>query len=81
MQRFSRVVFVIMLLIVFENADSQNFIVRSDVISSINSSVVQKNVWSVLNNQAGLGHVNKTIAGLSYENRFLMKVKKYLFYT
>ncbi|MFC2120537.1 hypothetical protein ACFLTI_02980 [Bacteroidota bacterium] len=46
---------------------------RNNLISSINSSVVQKNVWSVLSNQAGLGYVDRASVGLAYNNRFFLK--------
>jgi hypothetical protein len=34
-------------------------------------------LWSVNNNQAGLGFVNELSGGISYENRFLLKETSY----
>ena len=38
-----------------------------------NASVSLSDVWSVNNNQAGLGYLKKFSAGVYYENRFLLK--------
>ena len=63
----------VFVMFLWGKAISQDFIVRSNVITSVNSSIIQKNIWSVFNNQAGLGYINNINVGLSYENRFLLK--------
>lgn len=73
MQRIRFPVFFIVFICLLENAESQDFVVRSDVISSINSSTVQKNIWSAFSNQACLAHIEEINAGISWENRFLLK--------
>ncbi|MDD2983795.1 MAG: hypothetical protein PHQ74_10445 [Crocinitomicaceae bacterium] len=42
-------------------------------MSMANSTVALADVWSYHHNPAGLAFVKKTAAGLSYENRFLLK--------
>jgi hypothetical protein len=67
------VFFLTVIFILFENVNSQDFIVRSEIISSVNSSVIQENVWSVFNNQACLGNIEEINVGTSWENRFLLQ--------
>lgn len=38
-----------------------------------NASVSLTDVWAVQNNQAGLGFIKNTVAGISYQNQFLIK--------
>lgn len=54
-------------------AGSDNYPLGARQAGMANASVTIADVWSVQHNQAGLGFVKSTAAGVYYENRFLMK--------
>ena len=66
---------ILVLNIVFNNQlFSQS---NAYALSLSNSSSAQGNFWSLHDNIAGIAEVEKTTAGLSVENRFLIKEMKY----
>lgn len=54
-------------------ATHEGFIAGARQTAMSSSGVTSSDMWSVLNNQAGLGFLRKPSAGFFIENRFLMK--------
>lgn len=54
-------------------ASNENFPVGARAAALGNASAPLSDVWSAAHNQAGLGFVRNTTAGIYYENRFLLK--------
>ncbi len=60
-------------LVLLADAGNENFPIGSRSAAMGNASVSLSDVWSVQQNQAGLGFIHDISAGVYYENRFLLK--------
>lgn len=65
------VIFILFLTLNFQAAGNNWIGGRSAGMS--NASVALSDLWAVSNNQAGIAFLDRTSAGLYYENRFLIK--------
>ncbi|MDB4533743.1 hypothetical protein N9242_02655 [Vicingaceae bacterium] len=79
MNKLLKYISIPLLLVVCQDSTAQignDFIgARSAALGGYN--VTLSDVWSSQNNQAGLGFVKETSAGIYYENRFLLKETSY----
>ena len=65
---------LVCICIVFTSeAGNENFPIGARAAGMGNASVSLSDVWSAQHNQAGLGFMRNTSAGVYYENRFLLK--------
>ncbi len=64
---------MLLISIIAAKADNENFSIGARSSGMANASVSLNDVWSAQQNQAGLGFLHNSAAGVYYENRFLLK--------
>jgi hypothetical protein len=68
----SIIAFYILIVPLYCAASSGNLLLGARSAGMANASLTLTDLWSVHHNQAGLAELLKPVAGLSYENRFLV---------
>lgn len=71
------IILFLLLLTVRASATIGNDVIGSRATAMGGFSATLSDLWSVNNNQAGLGFVTELAGGISYENRFLLKETSY----